>query len=392
MKLKRIAAISAAFGVAIAGVGVATAAHADPITDGYAIVGSDTLQDAVNALANGTKITGANVKTTGAGKALASWNATPTGTLIQTRAYGSSFPRPANSGDGRVALSDSLQSLPWTNSSQIAGSFNVSNQIDLARSSGGWNTTAVGTSGAADPNGPLEFIPFGRDAVSYAILAGSGVATADLTTAESLTKAQVTSIFTTAAPHTIGGATVTPYVPASASGTRQFFQTNVLGIGKKDSLPNVSSTFIEENTGTSIPAPASNEIVIVPFSAASFIAQTSGAAPSTLSFPTGDTFALGSLDGVAPYTGSGASIAANATYYASSYGRDVYIIAPYAALDSSSSSFDQGLSDIVNPAKTTSLTYFGSSSAIGTSKAVKLKFGFLAPASSTPQRADYFTS
>lgn len=389
MNLKKIAAFGAVFGVALAGIGAATAANADPVTDGYVIVGSDTLQDAVNALANGTNISGAPVQTTGAGKFLGSWNATPTGTLIQTRAFGPSFPRPANSGDGRVSLSDALQGIPWTNSSQLSGSWDVSNQIDLARSSGGWNASGQG---GANPNGPLEFIPFGRDAVSYAILAGSSVSSSDLASAESLTKSSVQGIFLTAAPHTIGAATVTAYVPPAASGTRQFFQTNVLGVAKNASLPNVSTNFVQENTGSAIPAPAANEIVIVPFSAASYIAQSNGAAPSTFAFPSGTTFALGSLDGVAPYTGSGTNLAPNSAYYSTSYGRDVYIIAPYAKIDPTSSSYDAGLADIVNPTKLKSLTYFGASTSNGTSKAVKVKFGFLAPKSTAVQRADYFTS
>ncbi|MFX5622677.1 hypothetical protein ABTE00_21215, partial [Acinetobacter baumannii] len=75
MKLKRIVAFGAAVGVALAGAGMASAANADPITDGYSIVGSDTLQDAVSALANGTTITGTSVKVSGNGKSLASWDA-----------------------------------------------------------------------------------------------------------------------------------------------------------------------------------------------------------------------------------------------------------------------------------------------------------------------------
>ncbi|MEL4382865.1 hypothetical protein, partial [Shewanella algae] len=89
--------------------GMASAANADPITDGYSIVGSDTLQDAVSALANGTTITGASVKVSGSGKSLASWDAFTLGVAggvgsIQTKAFGPVFDRPNGSGAGRNAL------------------------------------------------------------------------------------------------------------------------------------------------------------------------------------------------------------------------------------------------------------------------------------------------
>ena len=57
MNKRKFIAAGAAVGLAATLFAVAPAANAEPVSD-YAVVGSDTLQDVLNALANGTTISG----------------------------------------------------------------------------------------------------------------------------------------------------------------------------------------------------------------------------------------------------------------------------------------------------------------------------------------------
>ena len=43
MKTRKLVAVAAALGVALAGIAIATPATADPVSNGYVLVGSDTL-------------------------------------------------------------------------------------------------------------------------------------------------------------------------------------------------------------------------------------------------------------------------------------------------------------------------------------------------------------
>ncbi len=52
------------------------AANAEPVANGPVIVGSDTLQDVMNALTNGTNVTGSPVRSTAGSSAVASFDAT----------------------------------------------------------------------------------------------------------------------------------------------------------------------------------------------------------------------------------------------------------------------------------------------------------------------------
>ena len=54
MITKKVAATFAALGIAVTGVSLVAPASADPVANTYAIVGSDTLEDAVNSLVNGS--------------------------------------------------------------------------------------------------------------------------------------------------------------------------------------------------------------------------------------------------------------------------------------------------------------------------------------------------
>lgn len=383
MKLKKIAALGAAFGVALAGIGVGTAAHADPVSDGYVIVGSDTLQDAVGALANGFKNGASTVRTSGLGKVVSSWDAfTPgiTGGIgtIQAKPAGPVFPRPSGSGNGKNALLASFNHTPWNISSTslytnvgLGGTYTIDDQIDASRSS---------SEATPNPTGVLSYLPFGQDAVSYAYKAGSGVSAQAITYVSSLSTAQLKAIYENAANTAIPSTSdvIVPRLPQNGSGTRSFWLSTLNGGSGSITVgaaANPTGTTLAENNGTVL-NPGAGEIQIIPFSVASFVAQANGAAP----FNSTSSIALGNPNGVAPTTGTAPSLAGVSAFYNGAYGRTTYIVVPYAKITSGQPGYDAGLAAALNPSSTTSLTYWGSSNLPSTSKAVKIKFGFQEPA------------
>lgn len=373
MKLIKPAAIVAALGVALAGVAIATPAYADPVSNSYVLVGSDTLQDAGNALSNGTFASGASVRVVSSAGSIASFDAFGSA-AIQTKPNGVYFARPAGSGDGAKALSRSIDGSNFSVSGNLTAAKAITGQVDIARSS----------SGPASPNasGVLAYIPFGRDAVSYAYKLASGVtAPAGI---EALTSAQLTAIYN-GTQTTVGGVTVVPKLPQNGSGTRKFW-LSAIGVSTPSGVTDAATTTLQENNASDASfAPAAGTIQIVPFSAASWIAQSNGV--TGVNTITGSGALLGAIDGNAAYSGTGSSLAANSAAYASTtYGRDTYVVVENARITTGDPKFDQGLADLVDRTKAKSLTNFGTLS--GTSGAVKTKFGFLAPSSTTIQRAN----
>jgi ABC-type phosphate transport system substrate-binding protein len=381
VKKTKAVAFAAALGVALTGFALAAPASADPVSDSYTIVGSDTLQDAVNALVNGTGISGSYVRSTTGGNNVASFDATGS-TVIQVKSAGPFLGRPSGSGDGKKALSRALDGANWTKNGVTA---NVVGQIDLARSSSGASSSAG--NGDLNASGPLVFIPFGRDAVAYAYKFGAGKTIADAAGLDTLTAAQLLQIYN-GTTTTIGTTTVVPRLPQASSGTRQFF-LGAIGAGTASNpagVPDAATTTAIENDGTVL-TPAAGTVQLIPFSAASWIAQNDLAAP--VNTTTG--VALGHPEGVAPFTGTGSSLVPNSTFYSGAvFGRDIYIIAPAVKI-LAGAQFDQNLADLVDPTKITSLTYFGASGSPATAKAVKLKFGFLAPSTTATFRTNYFS-
>lgn len=382
MKLKKLAAIGAAFGVAIAGLGAVAPASADPVSDGYAIVGSDTLQDAVGALANGFKNGSSTVRTLGLGKTVASWDAFAPGIAggigtIQTKAAGPVLPRPSGSGNGKSALIASYMHTPWNISSTalyvnagLAGTYNINDQIDASRSS---------SEATPNPAGTYSYLPFGQDAVSYAFKGGAGVSQSSLDYVSSLTTAQLNAIYTSASNTAIPSSSdvIVPRLPQNGSGTRTFW-LQVLGGGTAitpGAASNGTATTLPENNGNVL-TPAAGEIQVIPFSVASYIAQANGVASAN----TTATITLGKPNNVAPATGTAPSLAGVSAFYNGAYGRTTYIVVPWARITSTEPAYDAGLAAALNPASTTSLTYWGSSNLPSTSKAVKIKFGFQEPA------------
>jgi hypothetical protein len=187
---KKAIALCAAAGVAVSGFALVTPANADPVAESYSIVGSDTLEDVVGALIQGTSITGAPVRSLVNNASSGSFDATGTPYII-AKSGGKRFGRPNGSGDGRTALKASIDgTTTFTASAQLradnAAPFTVSlpqvpgttipGEVDLARAS---------SSGTVLASGNMVQIPFGRDALGYVYNTQSNCADlADLTTTE----------------------------------------------------------------------------------------------------------------------------------------------------------------------------------------------------------------
>ena len=359
MKIKKPLAFGLVAGLALSAFAVATPAFADPVAGSYVAVGSDTLDASMNALTNGTKATGSNVRITASGAAVGSFDAFGSAT-IQTKPTGPYFTRPNGSGAGVNALIASVQGATYG-----SPAVNIANQVDIARSSSG-------PGGNASATGKLVYVPYARDAVAYAYYGPA----ADL---GSLTTAQLKDLYTNG-PTTIGGTLVTPLIPQASSGTRKFF-LSAIGVSTDATCPISACTTstLPENDASVLTAGT-----IIPFSAANWIAQANGVAQNTI--PASGNVVLGAPNGVVAFTGTAPSLVPSATFYnAAPFGRDTYLVVEYARVTSGDSKYDAGLAGLVDSTVATSLTNFGT--APSQPGAVKKKFGFLAPLSTTPQRA-----
>lgn len=368
MKIKKAVALSTVIGVALAGLAIGGTANADPVAGGYVAVGSDTLQDSMNALTNGTRITGPTVRIVANNIAIGNFDAFPVGSAIQTKPAGPYFGRPSGSGAGINALRTSAGATSnWSAASNNTPAVRIDGQIDIARSSSGPGTNA-------NTNGVLLYVPYARDAVGYAYKGGTA-AWANLTAAD------LKGIYD-GTTTVIDGVTVKPRLPQAGSGTRNFF-LGAIGYGSVTTAPavNDSGNVTAENDASVL---AAGEII--PFSVASWIAQANGASAINTTTAAGVSFGS-AIAGQVAFTGTAPNLAANATYYANtSFGRDTYLVVEYARVDPANAKYDSALAALVNPALTTSLTNF-STAFPSNPGSVKLKFGFLAPSTTNTQRA-----
>jgi len=368
--LRKIAILGITASLVASGVMLAGPASADPVAGGYSATGSDTIQDVMNALTNGTAVTGATVRVTAAGVSIGNFDAFGSA-KIQTKPAGPFFVRPAGSGNGVKSLSRSVDSNPW-NGTVITG------QVDIARSSSGPGANA-------NTNGLLAYVPFARDGMAYAYKAANA---ADAAVLANLTTAQLTSLYTASsvgAATTIGGVVITPRLPQSGSGTRSFF-LGAIAVTTLGGAVNDTLNTTPENDGSVL---AANEII--PFSTACWVAQKNGAAPSTFTGTTG--VGLGSPTGVAPYTpyptpGSAdvAPLTSSTTYFANTtWGRDTYLVVEYARINPADPKYDATLANLVNPTKAGSLASWSVSPT--QPGAVKAKFGFQQASTTSITRA-----
>ncbi|GAB3607389.1 substrate-binding domain-containing protein [Conyzicola nivalis] len=364
MKIKKIVALSAAAGIALAGLAF-TPANAEPVANSYVLVGSDTLQDSTNALTNGTSASGSFVRILSNGTSLGNFDAFGSA-AIQTKPNGPFFGRPAGSGAGVNALRASITGNPYS-----AGGTNttpakvITGQVDIARSSSGPGSNA-------NAAGQLLYVPYARDAVAYAYKGGTAAWA-------TLTPVQLKQIFDGTLT-TVDGAAIKPRLPQAGSGTRNFFLPAIGYASGTTVAPGVSDVgnATPENDATVL---AEGEII--PFSVASWVAQANGVTGTNSTTVAG--VQLGSpIAGTTPFTGTAPALVPSATYYAStSFGRDTYLVVENARVVAGAK-FDAGLAALVS-GTSASLTNFGSSAS--TPGAVKKKFGFLAPSTTTTQRA-----
>lgn len=264
---------AAAVGAAL--LSMATPANADPSGfRTYAGVGSDTIQDVMNAASG--DVSG----TTGifAAGLVGSYNAFGTGAAgtatIQTKSGGPTFTRPVGSTQGRQALYASVTGTTFKGT-------NIADQVDFARSSA---FLAQGAAGTSSDQRIADYVPFARDGVSYIYKGGTASKVGKLTTA------QLTQIYSAATPVTINGVKITGYLPQTSSGTRSFF-LGAIGV----TSPGASVVTVgAENDGTQLPAGTTTAANIIPFSAAQYIAQTNGVVTdlrdsAALAMPNGKT-------------------------------------------------------------------------------------------------------
>ncbi|GAA4372713.1 hypothetical protein [Agromyces bauzanensis] len=370
MNKKKIVAAAAAFGVAVSLIAVASPASAEPVANGPVVVGSDTLQDVLNALANGTTISGASVRSQANSLFAASFDATGSVT-IQAKSNGPRFGRPNGSSDGVKALSRSIDGAPYTSATPGSpANVTITGQVDIARSSSG---------AAVNASGELLYIPFGRDALSYAHSGGDNAAfdNIDQATLKGLFECTITQV---------GGVTVVPVIPQSGSGTRKDF---IAKIGATEaSVLEVSEGGCvvvgqEHDTshladGSVFPANA-----VTAMSAAQWVAQNTGAGIDRR----GAGVKIGSpVAGTSAVTGTGTSMVPNAAFYANTtWGRDTYIVVENARVTVGNAKYDPNLASVVsNAAQKLGNTQ---SALPGQAGSVKKKFGFLAPSTTTPFRA-----
>ncbi len=325
---------------------------ADPKQFSAAVgVGSDTTQDILNALAghaNSNNFTPAQSSAASGKRQIASWDALGT-PCITPKAPGATILRPNGSTVGRRALSRAIDG--GTFGDATCGIKPVSGLVQFARSS-------AGPSGSGTD---LTYIPFGRDALSFAYYANG------VTPVTTLTSAQLTSLFSTG-PQTIGGVEIVPCSIQVGSGTFAFWNT-ALGVtaAQMATATTTCGATIQENDALGLatrgqqPAFAGKQLVIG-FSAANFISQSNGVAASQLA-PGVD---LGAIDALGkPYAGVAPSTTPSATFYASTtYGRDVYNVLPSTIVD--------GLGN--NDLKT---LFVGPTSAVCAASATVNAFGFL---------------
>lgn len=251
MKNTKIGLVAALASAAAACFLAAAPANAEPVPAGdrpLAGVGSDTIQDVMNALSNGNNLSISGVRQ------VASFNAFGSSPVV-TKTGCSLATRPNGSGAGRTALLTSLQA----NAGAGDGC------VDFARSS---SLTLT----ASTPS--LTYVPFAVDAVSYVVTNTSAVS-------RSLTTAELNSYYH-CDPGFVGTGPnfdVRPVLPQAGSGTRSYWLGKV-GLTEADITAGINTTLaclvngsynsqvVEEHTSNFM-----TDAMIVPFSIGQYNAQ-----------------------------------------------------------------------------------------------------------------------
>jgi hypothetical protein len=430
MLRKKSAALAVVSGVTLAAlcVSVAPANAFDPVTNSYAVVGSDTLEDAVGALANGFQ--GVRTTTSISGN-IGSFDATGS-TFLTTKPYGVRFPRPNGSSDGRKALATQMGASAtafgggaldgtlstWTaaiNSQVVATADLPSTPIDIVRSSSG---------GTASATGVFARYTFGRDALAFAFAnavnvnnTGTNVNYIDPATMAAAVQCTPSALATLGLLTDASSTDLLGYIviPQFGSGTREdFFKkmgnvtdtsfdkgpTTAIGTtGQYNSTGLACLKISQEHDAsglgkgtTTLGANTSRDIM--PMSASRWIAMKNGVSVNKAGSATLGSF----IAGTASVQQSGSDYLPVVGYYKNStWGRDTYLFVDSRRVDNTQGNnrYDAVLAALFDAADSTSLTYQGGTSfdyanmtttpvigttpgfSASTSAAVKLKFGFL---------------
>lgn len=369
MNKKKLIAAAAAFGVAATLVASAPAANAEPVSPGIVAVGSDTLQDVLNALANGTSTTGTLVRATANGAFFGNFDATEphydvnvgNKLPIQPKAGQGTMGRPNGSGEGIAALK---ASMAGTSVTQGGVTSTPTGLVDIARSSSKRTAVAAGT---------LYAVPFGRDAFAYAYKDAT-----PSSALANLTLQQLKEIFECTLT-TVGGESVKPVIPQAGSGSRKDF-LKIIGVDTSgNGALGADSSCVKVGQEHDSSTLLENEIM--PMSAAQWITQNNFPALSRL----GTDVKLGSpVAGASPVAGTAPNLTPVQSYYDDdTWGRDTFLLVPNDAITAGTSSYNAALANLVGtgPSKLghigTTPANFGASAS--STSAVKKKFGFLRP-------------
>lgn len=409
LNAKKVVATVAALGAGFAAFSTGSVVQAEPVSNSYSIVGSDTLEDVVNAIVNGTAITGATVRVTQNGATLGSFDATGTPYVI-TKPGGVRFSRPNGSGEGFNALSSSMYegataannlftsatfqgvgAVNGTGSGSMPSGLknvNVFGQVDISRSSSADPKTSARTGSEADAL--IARVPFARDAIALAFTPSLATAVcaagqdgdAGAACAPYLTALQLKSLFETtdASPFVVINGTNVPakgVVPQSGSGTRKDFlsKISVTDGGALAAAVTAGRVAVGQEHDATVAAMTGD--AVMPMSASRWIAMANKA-----SFDKSGTAVIGAVYtattlGASPVSGTAPALTPNATYYDdTTWGRDVYLFVERARIEAGAK-YDENLAALLNPAN----NKLSNTETTGASKVGKVKalFGFMAP-------------
>ena len=329
---------------AAAGLGGGSPAHADPAyyAGSFIVVGGDGLQDVFDAFAgeapsppaaNAQFYTPLHSSSATNNETISSFDAYPPGGstsapgCITTKLGGPSFDRPTSSSNGIKALNAAVSGSGWEASTASCTNalVNVTGQIDIARSASGPSTTGT----------TLTFIPFARDGVGYAYYDhGTG-------NASSLTTAQLNALYSssTGSITLASGDTLLACLALPGSALRKTFEaaisvtdsvaTTAATANGCNSLPqnNGNALYGQFGTGGTNPLAAGTD-VIVPFFASSWIAQADQIGTDNTGTARTNGVGIGTIDGIAPITGTIPNLLPNTPYYQSGYGSNDYVVVP----------------------------------------------------------------
>jgi ABC-type phosphate transport system substrate-binding protein len=411
---KKVVALCATVGVVVSGFALAIPAQAEPVSESYTIVGSDTLEDVVGALIQGTRVTGSKVRSLVNNASSGSFDASgtqyivPRGSQPASKNFGR-MGRPNGSGDGRNALYASINESgleTFTPSDQLdrTGKIGVSASVTLQTITGLVDIARASSAGKTS-GGSLNItqIPFGRDALGYvynSVGSEPGI--------ENLTVAQLASIFTGGTVHlgaaAPGGHDIRAVTPQTSSGSGKDW-AGLIGVTTANVDKSVSDGL--NSVGQEHDASALLPNVVMPMSVSRWIAMNNGA-----SFPKKkQSILMGSIESVPAVTGACAagadttafvkcdSIAPSPAFYYSGettlagtsypqigtkkFGRDTYLDVEAARINIANvgTTYDADLANLLRDSNDIGLTNYGTD--ITTAGAVKIKFGFLESLSHT---------